>query len=111
VDQDGKNELVVITKWASSSILDTIYVFDEDEKQVGIVSYRSLGLQLREKQNGEYYKILYMNDAPANSGITSTSIGTLHYEADVNEIRKYYVKAAEDDSYTDIESCLAQNSN
>jgi hypothetical protein len=111
VDQDEKNELVVITKWVSSSILNTIYVFDEDEKQVGIVSYRSLELQLPEKQNGEYYKILYMNDAPANSGITSTSIGTLHYEADANGIRKYYIKAAEDDSYTDIESCLAQNSN
>lgn len=111
VDQDGKNELVVITNWTSSSVLDTIYVFDDDEKNVGVVSYRSLALQLLEKQEGTYYEMLYMNNAPESNKAASTSIGTLHFETDENGIRRYYIKAAEDDSYTDIESNLAQSSN
>lgn len=111
VDQDGKTELVVVTNWTSSSVLDTIYVFDDDEKQVGIVSYRSLALQLLEKQEGTYYEILYMNNARESSKTASTSIGTLHYETDENGNRRYYIKAAEDDIYTDIESNMAQSSN
>lgn len=111
VDQDGEKELVVITNWISTSVLDTIYVFDDDEKQVGIVSYKSLALQLSEKQDGEYYKIIYTNNAPDGSKLGSTSTGTLHYKADDNGVKRYYIKASEDDSYTDIESKLAQNSN
>lgn len=111
VDQDGKDELVVVTNWKSSSVLDTIYVFDDDENQVGIVSYRSLALQLLKEQEGTYYEILYMNNAPESCKTASTSIGTLHYEIDENGNRRYYIKAAEDDVYTDIEANLAQNSN
>lgn len=109
VDQDGKNELVVITNWKSTSVLDTIYVFDDDEDQVGIVSYRSLALELPEEQDGTYYEILYMNNAPESSKTSSKSVGTLHYKTDGNGNRTYYLEAAEDDIYTDIESNLAQN--
>ena len=109
VDKDGKVELLVVTSWSSGSTLDTIYVFDEDEKQVGITSYKELRLRLLEKQEGEYFQIEYMSDSPPNSGTGAMSIGTLQC-TDEKGIKRYYIEKAEDDIYTNMQQHLAQNS-
>ncbi len=111
VDQDGKKELVAITSWSSASNRDTIYVFDEDENQVGTVSYCSLYLQQIENQSGDYYKIIYNNSSTNDSKIGATSIGSLRFTTDAGGNRRYYIERAEDDTYTDIEAYLTQDSN